>query len=374
MSKRKKSDIVSKIAAITTLCLYLTTTNILDFNVNSFSYTVVLLIINLFLLPIFVLMILNTASTVFKILYCWKKHLKLKTIDLSLLLINLHPFSITLMINTNFITGNNLTYFSSTQFSQSELVSVYENYYISFSRIIYVPLGLAIIISFVFIPLKLYYVVPLIIGVCLQKIIYFSIDDDYLIYNPIISNSKEGYRINLFRFLLNYCRIENVNDKTVVYEMIGKMQFLDEKEYWQYKADLLTEMIFDSIVDQKSYIDCRDYILYLSANNIPATNGIYLNSVDVLRYFAIYNMIVNDNNDISSNIIIDIQRQLEMMKEDAMVILLNPFFERYLYELKSQKVNILMDFKYHCLYKVSEFRNKRIQVSNIYNSKMNAII
>lgn len=372
MDRKKLAAIATKLFGGIGLIIFFITTNIFEFKYGLF-YSILLLIFNFFIVPILILFVINLFIGIFKVLFCLINGLEIKTIDLSILLLQFEPFSIDLMFNLNFITGNNLTTFKLNNYKISELKEIYERYYVPFSKIIILAILIVMLSTVIFYHLKLFYIIFIIIAVSLQKMIYMSVDDDLLVFNPIISNKKRSQEINYFWFLLNYIKTEKTDDKWEIYNYLSRMNFLHENEFWAYKVDLLSEMIIDSIIDKREYVSLNEYQFYLTKNTRDFNDGVLLNSIDLLRYFSLYNYLNTYDEQVYDEIIFDIKYQITMMEDDQVIKLLAmKQYKRYIEELEERHVNILLDFKSHWFYKFHYFAYKRKQVDLLFNTNKKA--
>lgn len=372
INNKKKiiAQVIQLIFALTATILYIVSTQIYDFMVYHFWLGSLYGVINIMILPAIIYSVQNLFMTFVKICYCYKMKLQLKTIDLSFVFIQCRPFHIRLMINTNFLVANNLTTFYIHDLSKDiGFEEVYNKYIIPFSHLAKIALTLTVLVGTIFLKYELYYIFAEILGLALYKIVYLSIDTDHDILNPMISRNDYSYKINLYRQMLIYCRTERSNDKKVIYQYLKNTDYFWSNDYWQYNCEIITEMIFDSIIDEKEYISKEDYRLYLSSLNPPVVQGLKLNTIDVLCYFAVYNQLAG-NNVAFQEIIADMRNQvieIEFGEEPILKWFVNMYW-RYVNELENGKVNLLRDFKYDCYYKFDIFSSKRIQVSQKFNS------
>lgn len=368
-NKKVMAHFIQGIFLLLSMLVYLFGTNILDVAVHHFILATMYIVFNLFIMLILIYIVQNILITFVKICYCKRNKLKLKSIDLSLVFIELKPFRAKLMISSNFLTANNLTtFYLENLCKEKEFVEVYDQFLIPFSHLVKVAMAMTVLVGTIFLYYRLYYIFIEILGLALYRIMYMSIDTDHDIMNPIISKNDDGYQINLYRQMLTYCRTEDNADKEKIYHELSHMTFFQDNKYWQYNCEVIIEMIFDSIIDNKDYISKDDYKLYLSHNNIPVVQGLKLNTMDVLRYFAVYNQLKGDRI-VFQEIIDDMRNQvieIEFGEEPILKWFVNMYW-RYVNELEDGKVHLLKDFRHDFYYYFDVFSTKRILVSQQFN-------
>ncbi|MFR7590792.1 MAG: hypothetical protein ACLUVC_05055 [Longibaculum sp.] len=273
------------------------------------------------------------------------------------------------MLNTNFLAANNLTtFYLENLCKKMDFIDVYEKYLIPFSRLTRIAMLMTTLIGIIFLPFQLYHIFIQILGLALYRIIYLSIDTDHDILNPMISHESNGYQINLYRQMLIYCKTENGPDKGTIYNYLQNMEIFQNEKYWQYNCEVIIEMIFDSILDCHNYISEDDFKLYLSNNNIPSVQGLKLNTINVLRYFAIYNKL-KGNDKVFDKIVADMRIQvteIEFGEEPILRWFVNMYW-RYVNELENGNVDVLEDFKYDCYYYFDDYLLKRKYVGEMFN-------
>ena len=103
-NKKVMAHFIQGIFLLLSMLVYLFGTNILDVAVHHFILATMYIVFNLFIMLILIYMIQNILITLVKICYCKRNRLELKSIDLSLVFIELKPLRVKLMFSSNFLT------------------------------------------------------------------------------------------------------------------------------------------------------------------------------------------------------------------------------------------------------------------------------